>query len=178
MVLRSFWRQNQLHSTHSFQENTILVNQFGWYKIIMANFQCVLSHYCTSFHETIYKGTNTCGPSFWQPRKGHEKCIFEALHNDIKCVLSIKESKRIKKNDRNFHICLRSGPRGLTPSHPLLVSLTVKYQFFYDSPKINIVARDRNFYFRKRYWVEILKSATVYLSLAAVFNIFEIGSLL
>ena len=60
MVLRSFWRQNQLHGTHSFQENTILVNQFGWYKIIMANFQCVLSHYCTSFHETIYKGTNTC----------------------------------------------------------------------------------------------------------------------
>ena len=59
MVLRSFWRQNQLHGTHSFQENTILVNQFGWYKIIMANFQCVLSHYCTSFHETIYKGTNT-----------------------------------------------------------------------------------------------------------------------
>ena len=21
------------------------------------------------------------GPSFWQPRKGHEKCIFEILHN-------------------------------------------------------------------------------------------------
>ena len=61
MVLRSFWRQNQLHSTHNFQENTILVKKFGWYKIIMANFQCVLSHYCTSFHETIYKGTNTCG---------------------------------------------------------------------------------------------------------------------
>ena len=60
MVLRSFWRQNQLPSTHSFQENTILVNQFGWYKILMANFQCVLSHYCTSFHDTIYKGTNTC----------------------------------------------------------------------------------------------------------------------
>ena len=60
MVLRSFWRQNQLYGTHSLQENTILVNQFGWYKIIMANFQCVLSHYCTSFHETIYKGTNTC----------------------------------------------------------------------------------------------------------------------
>ena len=62
MVLRSFWRQNQLHGTHSFQENTILVNRFGWYKIIMAKIQCVLSHYCTSFHETIYKGTNTCGP--------------------------------------------------------------------------------------------------------------------
>ena len=64
MVLRSFWRQNQLHGTHSFQENTILVNQFGWYKIIMAKIQCVLSRYCTSFHETIYKGTNTCGTGF------------------------------------------------------------------------------------------------------------------
>ena len=60
MVLRSFWRQNQLHSTHSFQENTILVNQFGWCKILMAKIQCVLSHYCNSFHETIYKGTNMC----------------------------------------------------------------------------------------------------------------------
>ena len=64
MVLRSFWRQNQLHGTHSFQENTILVNQFGWNKIIMAKIQCVLSRYCTSFHETIYKGTNTCGSCF------------------------------------------------------------------------------------------------------------------
>ena len=30
------------------------------------------------------------GPSFWQLRKGHEKCIFETLHNEIKCVLSSK----------------------------------------------------------------------------------------
>ena len=26
----------------------------------MAKIQCVLSHHCTSFHETIYKGTNRC----------------------------------------------------------------------------------------------------------------------
>ena len=32
-----------------------------------------------------------------QPRKGHEKCIFETLHNEVKCVLSIKESKLIAK---------------------------------------------------------------------------------
>ena len=44
-----------------FKKNTILVNQFGWYKILMAKTQCVLSHYCTSFHEITYKGTNTCG---------------------------------------------------------------------------------------------------------------------
>ena len=32
---------------------------------------------------------------------------------------------------QNFHICLRSGPRGLTPTLPLTVSLTVKYTFFF-----------------------------------------------
>ena len=32
------------------------------------------------------------GPSFCQPQKGQEKCIFETLHNEIECVLSIKES--------------------------------------------------------------------------------------
>ena len=74
MVLRSFWRQNQLHGTHSFQENTILVNQFGWYKILMANFQCVLSHYCTSFHETIYKGINTCVEQI--PLKPPKLCLL------------------------------------------------------------------------------------------------------
>ena len=30
----------------------------------MPKLQCVLSHYCTSFHETIYKGTNTCAVYF------------------------------------------------------------------------------------------------------------------
>ena len=30
------------------------------------------------------------GPSFWQPQKWHEKCIFETLLNEIKCVLSVK----------------------------------------------------------------------------------------
>ena len=34
---------------------------------------------------------------------------------------------------QNFQICLRSGPTGLPP--PLTVSLTVKYMFFYESPK-------------------------------------------
>ena len=42
-----------------------------------------------------------------------------------------------KKNSflvgHNFHICLLSGPRGLTPP-PLTVSLTVKYPFFYELP--------------------------------------------
>ena len=53
-----------------------------------------------------------------QPRKEeNEKCIFETVHNEIECVLSIKESN-CKKNDQNFHICLRSGPTGLTPPPP------------------------------------------------------------
>ena len=35
-----------------------------------------------------------------QPRKGHEKRIFETLHNEIKCVLSVKESNF---KNQNFH---------------------------------------------------------------------------
>ena len=47
------------------------------------------------------------GPSFWQPRKGHEKCIFETLHNEIKCVLSVKES-----NFNEKHCQRHNGPKG------------------------------------------------------------------
>ena len=61
---------------------------------------------------------------------------FETPHNEIKCVLGIKESKFNGKIGQNYYICLRSGPRWLTPP-PLTVSLTVKYPFFYDSPKSN-----------------------------------------
>ena len=40
-----------------------------------------------------------------------EKCNFENLHYEIKCVLSITESNfNNKKMEQNFHICLRSGP--------------------------------------------------------------------
>ena len=45
-----------------------------------------------------------------QPRKGREKCIFETLQNDLKRVLSIKESNFNGKMGQNLHICLRSGP--------------------------------------------------------------------
>ena len=54
------------------------------------------------------------GPSFWQSRKGYERCIFETLHNEIKCVWVSKYQISMKK-DQNFRICLRSGPRWLTP---------------------------------------------------------------
>ena len=55
---------------------------------------------------------------YQRQEKVHEKCIFETPHNGIKCVLSMKESNFNEKMDRNFHFCLRSGPRGLTP-YPL-----------------------------------------------------------
>ena len=48
-------------------------------------------------------------------RKGHEKCIFETPHNEIKCVLSIKE---LNFNDKRIKI-FTSGPTGLTPPPPL-----------------------------------------------------------
>ena len=56
--------------------------------------------------------------------KGNEKCIFETLYNEIKCVLSVKESNLNKKKDQNFHICLRSGPTGLTCKHWLFSEFT------------------------------------------------------
>ena len=38
------------------------------------------------------------GPSFRQPQKGHEKCIFETPHNKIKSVSEHKESlSKVKK---------------------------------------------------------------------------------
>ena len=80
-----------------------------------------------------YHHLQETSPSFWQQRKGHEKCIFEALYNEIKCALSVKKSnfsEKIKSFTFFFHICLRSGLRWLTPPPPLTVSLTVKYPLF------------------------------------------------
>ena len=34
----------------------------------------------------------------------NEKCIFETLHNEVKCVLSVKESNFNEKKDQNSHI--------------------------------------------------------------------------
>ena len=34
--------------------------------------------------------------------KGHEKCIFETPYNEIKCVLSVKESKFNAKKIKIF----------------------------------------------------------------------------
>ena len=71
---------------------------------------------------------------FWQPRQGRENCIFETLYNEKRCVLSVKESNINEKN-QNFHICLRSGPRGLTPPPPWLQSAWLQNLLFYASSK-------------------------------------------
>ena len=55
---------------------------------------------------------------------------FLQLHNEIKCVLSVKESNF---SEKKYHICFRSGTRWLTPPLPLTVSLTVKYPLFFTS---------------------------------------------
>ena len=55
---------------------------------------------------------------FWDPSQWNKTCF---------------ECKRIKfqwKMGQNFHICLRSGPRWLTPN-PLTVSLIAKYPLFF-----------------------------------------------
>ena len=36
----------------------------------------------------------------YQKRNGNKKCIFEAPHNEMKCVLSIKESDRTESEEK------------------------------------------------------------------------------
>ena len=58
-------------------------------------------------------------------------------------ALTLREVIPLKKMGQNFHICLRSGPTGLTPP-PLTVSLTVKYTFFTTSLKPNLLQNRKN----------------------------------
>ena len=51
--------------------------------------------------------------------KGHEKRISETPYNEIKCVLSVKESNSNEKKRSKFSYLL-------TPPPPLTASLTVK----------------------------------------------------
>ena len=52
-------------------------------------------------------------------------------------ALTLREVIPLKKMGQNFHICLRSGPTGLTPPPPT-VRLTIKYLFFYDILQLTI----------------------------------------
>ena len=61
-----------------------------------------------------------------------EKSIFETPHNEIKCVLSIKESNFSGKNGSEVSHLLTVRAKGADPP-PLTVSLTVKDPFFMTS---------------------------------------------
>ena len=79
-------------------------------------------------------------PHFDNHKKGMVNAFLKPLimRKNVFCVS--KNQTSIKK-DNNFHISLRSGLTGLTPPphhppppHSLMVSLIVKYRFFYASP--------------------------------------------
>ena len=44
--------------------------------------------------------------------KGHEKCIFETPYNEIKCVLSVKESNFNEKKIKIFTFAYGQGRGG------------------------------------------------------------------
>ena len=50
------------------------------------------------------------------------KSIFETPYNEVKCVLSIKESNFNGNMGQNFLICLQSGTRGLTAKRPFITT--------------------------------------------------------
>ena len=56
----------------------------------------------------------------------HKKCLFELPHNEIKCVLSIKELNFNEKMGQNFHICSQAEPRGLTTSLTVILTAKIK----------------------------------------------------
>ena len=45
---------------------------------------------------------------------------LKGMKCELKCVFCVKESNFTGKKDQKFHICLRSGPRWLTPAPPPL----------------------------------------------------------
>ena len=53
-----------------------------------------------------------------QPRKGHEKCIIETFHNEIKRVLKIKESNFNEYNGSKKFIFAYGGHPPLPPGQP------------------------------------------------------------
>ena len=68
-------------------------------------------------------------------RKRAIKQLRSNQRNKLTCTflaLTLREVIPLKKMGQNFHICLRSGPTGLTPP-PLTVRLTIKYPFFMTS---------------------------------------------
>ena len=65
--------------------------------------------------------------ALWKRCKENERCIFETLHSEIKCVLSIKQANLNEKVGQNFHLCLWPGPRELALADYPAVSLRFVY---------------------------------------------------
>ena len=63
------------------------------------------------------------GPSFWQPRQGHEKLIFETLHNEINVFWVSKNPISIRKKSKFSYLLYGQLDRKIST-------------FFDDSPKI------------------------------------------
>ena len=64
----------------------------------------------------------------WKALKMH---FWDSSQWDKMCFECRKSHIPLKEMGQNFHICLRSGLRLLTPPPPLMVSLTVKYPVFF-----------------------------------------------
>ena len=54
--------------------------------------------------------------------KTSEKCTFETPHNELNCILGIKDSNFNTKMGQNFNIRLRSGLRGLISQGSILLN--------------------------------------------------------
>ena len=102
--------------------------------------------YCPHFKQTLlllWVGRRLvvcqCGPLFWQPRIGHEKCIFETLYNEIKCVLNVKESNFNEKKINVFTLVYGQGWGGCWIP-PSTISLTWPWNIrFFTSGLLNLV---------------------------------------
>ena len=85
----------------------LCVNEFTRLRSVKGNFHQTTgipnsSSYCCCLP---VQHLQEAGPS----QKVHEKCIFETLHNEMKCILSVKESnfhkKRIKLDPVGSTVC-------------------------------------------------------------------------
>ena len=83
-------------------------------------------------------------------KKGHEKRISETLHNEIEYVLSIIGSNFNGENGSKFTHLLMVWADGAdsTPLPPLMISLTVKYVFFNNSPIMDMKTQKLAFFVR------------------------------
>ena len=64
----------------------------------MTKIQCVLSRYCTSFHQTIYKGTNTCVAAPKLIKANYQVTHLQAFAEDsVFCIFFFSSEKKGKQ---------------------------------------------------------------------------------